>query len=169
MGLHAPMVVNLRRTDTEALKKTFSLIKGEMSQYKLKGKAYKRGEASGILLGGNLMTLASLCGTPYFPEEKEIILFIEETKEPLYRMERAFLQLLFSLKKSTIKGLVLGDLGEINSLEFLERVSEFLQEDIPIGFSFPFGHISKNFPLVVGAKARLRVYEKLSELEVKAF
>lgn len=168
-GLHGPMVATLGSTNKEALKKTFSLIKGGMVQYKLKGKAYKKGETTGVLLGGNLMTLASLCGTPYFPEEKEIILFIEETKEPLYRIERAFLQILFSLKKDVIKGLVIGDLGEINPLEFLERVSEFLLEDIPIGFSYPFGHIPKNFPLVVGANARLKVYEKFSELELKAF
>ncbi len=167
-GLHAPMVVNLSNTEKGALRKTFSLIRGEVSQYKLRGRAFRKGEARGVLLGGNLMSLASLCGTNYFPkEEKEIILFIEETNEPLYRIERAFLQSLFSFPQRALKGLVLGDLGEVNPLEFLERVSEFLPDHVAVAFSFPFGHTAKNFPIVFGAMANLKVYEKIAELEIK--
>lgn len=167
IGLHAPMVVHLGELPKEVLKKTFELIKGKVSYYRLRGKAFRRGSASGILLGGNLMTLSSLCGTPYFPQEKEIILFIEEIKEPLYRIERAFLQILFSLPNGALKGLIVGELSEINPLEFLERISEFLQDKVPVGFAFPFGHTLRNYPLLVGAKARLRVLEKIAELEIK--
>jgi muramoyltetrapeptide carboxypeptidase len=39
---------------------------------------YRAGEASGVLVGGNLETLLALAGTPYFPETQGGILFLED-------------------------------------------------------------------------------------------
>ncbi|RQW00734.1 MAG: LD-carboxypeptidase, partial [Calditrichaeota bacterium] len=69
----------------------------------------REGEARGILLGGTLSIIVSLLGTPYFPENDEnIILFIEEVNEPLYRMERAIVQLKLSGFVDRVRGLILG-------------------------------------------------------------
>jgi len=155
-GLHAPMIVNLSDLSEEALKNLLKVM-FENKDIVLKGKAYREGEAEGILLGGNLITLASLCGTPYLPLEKSLILMIEETNEKKYKIERAFLQVLFSFGINNIKGVIIGDLGKVDPLEFLKGVEEFLPENVPIGYSFPFGHIRDNFPLIIGEKAYLRV------------
>ncbi|MGC9109211.1 MAG: LD-carboxypeptidase [Caldimicrobium sp.] len=163
-GLHAPMIVNLATLKANSLKRTLEFIQGRPTSYKLKGKPFRVGESQGVLLGGNLLTLSSLCGTPYFFEEKELILFIEETNEPLYRVERAFLQILFSLPKGSLKGLILGNMGKVNSYEFLKRISEFLPEEIPIGYAFPFGHTANNNPLLIGSKVKMQVTEKRAEL-----
>ncbi len=163
LGFHAPMVVNLptlNKTALDALQKVVFMGKDNF----LQGKAFQEGEGEGILLGGNLITLASLCGTPYFNLEEPFLLFIEDTKEKLYRLERAFLQLFLVIKKENLKGLFLGSLGKVSPLEFLESVREFLPENIPIGYDFPFGHIKNNYPLIIGKKAYFKVKNDSAEL-----
>lgn len=164
IGLHAPMIVNLPTITRKSLERTFEILFKKQKTFKMTGKAFQRGSAKGILIGGNLMTLSSLCGTPFFPEEKEIILFLEETKEPLYRIERALLQILLSLPKGVLKGLIFGDLGEVKGENLLERLSEFFPEGIPLAYDFPIGHTSRNYPFLIGVRAELKVSSKRARL-----
>src|SRR3546814_4914322 len=46
------------------------------------------GKAQGRLLGGNLTVLAGLVGTPYLPDFDGAILFLEDTDEAPYRIDR---------------------------------------------------------------------------------
>lgn len=163
-GLHAPMLIHLSELHKNAFIRLKEIIFGKKKEEKLIGKGYRKGTAEGIILGGNLTVLASLCGTPYFPKEENIILLLEDINEKLYRIERSFLQILFSLPQNSLKGLILGDLGEVSPLEFLVRIEEFLPSHIPIGYNFPFGHIAKNYPFLIGAKAFFKVTEKRGEL-----
>jgi len=164
IGLHAPMIVNLYSITRESLERTFEMLFKKQKTFKMTGRAYQEGFGEGTLIGGNLMTLSSLCGTPFFPEEKEIILFLEETREPLYRIERALLQILFSLPKGVLKGLILGDLGEVKGEDLLGRLSEFLPEGLPLAFDFPIGHTSRNYPFLIGVRAELKVSSKRARL-----
>lgn len=165
-GLHAPMVINLPKLSKESFKrlKAYLLSPSKAFQGKLVGKAYRAGEATGIIIGGNLSLIASLCGTPYFPLEDKIILLIEETNEKLYRLVRNFLQIIYTLPRDSIKGLVLGDLGEVSPIDFLAQIEEYLPPYVPIAYSFPFGHSSKNYPFPIGAFAYLKVGLKKGEL-----
>ncbi|BAU23873.1 hypothetical protein THC_1508 [Caldimicrobium thiodismutans] len=164
VGLHAPMVVNLPELEKKSLKCLKKILLEDAEAFKIFGLAYRKGYSEGVLIGGNLSILASLCGTPYFPYEEEIILFIEETNEKLYRMERAFLQILYSLPKGALKGVVLGDLGEVKAEDFLKEMEEFIPEHIPVGYGFPFGHTSVNIPLPIGRRACLKISNKRAEL-----
>ena len=167
-GLHAPMIVNLPDLSEEVLKNLLEVIAGN-KDIELEGFAYKEGEAEGILLGGNLVTLASLCGTTYLPIEKSLILMIEETNEKKYRIERAFLQVVFTLGIENIKGIIIGDMGKINSLDFLKGIEEFLPKHIPIAYAFSFGHIKNNLPLIIGEKAYLVVKNGKAKLFQRSF
>ena len=168
MGIHAPMIVNLPSLNEEALKTLLDVI-FKRKDVILEGKAYQEGEGEGILLGGNLITIASLCGTPYFPSEGSWILLIEEMNEKRYRLERAFLQIIFTLGIYNIKGIVIGNLGKENPLEFLKQVENFLPEKVPIGYDFSFGHIKKNLPLIIGQRAYLVVKNQKAHLFQKNF
>lgn len=163
IGFHAPMLVNLPNLNKKALETLQEVVFLGKDLY-LKGKAFREGESEGILLGGNLITMASLCGTPFFPLEKNFLLFIEDVNEKPYRLERAFLQILFTIGRENLKGLILGSLGKVEPLEFLERIDEFLPENLPIGYNFPFGHIKDNYPLIVGKNAYLKVKNSSAEL-----
>ncbi len=167
-GVHAPMIADLPNLNKDTTKKLFEILFGNKDIY-LEGKSYQEGETEGILLGGNLITMASLCGTPYFSYVDDIILFIEDINEKLYRLERALLQIIFTLGKERIKGLILGDLGGENPLNFLENIKEFLPQYIPIGYEFPIGHGLKNYPVIIGKRAYLKIKNDKAELYQEKF
>jgi muramoyltetrapeptide carboxypeptidase len=72
----------------------------------------------GTLWGGNLSALCSLIGTPYLPRIDGGILYVEETGEQAYRIER----MLFELKLAGVldrqRAILIGGLGG-------QRVSEY--------------------------------------------
>ena len=63
----------------------------------------------GSVFGGNLTVLASLVGTPYFPDLKGSILFLEDVDEALYRIDRYALQLRLSGVLQGVRAIVLGE------------------------------------------------------------
>lgn len=67
------------------------------------------GQASGILIGGNLAVLASLIGTPYAPTRwDDKILFVEDTHEDVYQIDRLLTQLELAGILPKIKGFIFG-------------------------------------------------------------
>ena len=68
----------------------------------------QQGKAEGILRGGNLTSLVSLVGSKWQVDFTNKILFLEDTNEAYYSIERLFSQLYYSGSLAKIKGLVLG-------------------------------------------------------------
>lgn len=56
-------------------------------------RTYRPGVARGRLLGGNLSVLSAMVGTPYLPDFRGAILFLEDTNEAEYRIDRMMTQL----------------------------------------------------------------------------
>ncbi|MGE3397068.1 MAG: LD-carboxypeptidase, partial [Sphingomonas sp.] len=56
-------------------------------------RTFRPGRATGPLLGGNLTVLSALVGTPYLPSFDGAILFLEDTDEAQYRIDRMLTQL----------------------------------------------------------------------------
>lgn len=118
----------------------------------------------GTLWGGNLSVLASLAGSPYLPDVKGGILFLEDVSEQPYRIERMLYTLLLAgvLKKQ--QAVVLGDfrMGNIrdtydagyNLTAVAQTVSR--AAGIPVYTGFPFGHIANKTTFPLGAHARLQ-------------
>jgi len=79
------------------------------------------------------------------------------------------LQVIFTLGIENIKGIIIGDMGKIDSLDFLRGIEEFLPKHIPIGYAFSFGHIKNNLPLIVGEKAYLVVKNGKAKLFQRSF
>ena len=51
------------------------------------------GIATGEILGGNLTVLTSMLGSPYLPNFNHKILFVEDTDEDVYQIDRMLTQL----------------------------------------------------------------------------
>ena len=68
----------------------------------------KTGSTKGSLVGGNLKTLESLAGSKSDITTKNKILFVEDTGEYLYSIDRMFWNLKRSGKLSQLKGLIIG-------------------------------------------------------------
>lgn len=117
-----------------------------------------------VLWGGNLTLLTSLLGTPYFPEIKGGILFLEDVAEHPYRIERMLTQLLHAGVLSRQKAILMGQFTEFKLTAHdkgfkLQAVIDWLrsQTKTPILTNLPYGHVATKVLLPVGAKVDLAV------------
>ena len=67
-----------------------------------------KGKASGKLIGGNLTVLCHIIGSPYLPDFKDKILFVEDVHENIYSMDRMLTHLKLSGNLDKIAGFVFG-------------------------------------------------------------
>lgn len=125
------------------------------------------GTAEGQLIGGNLTLVASLIGTPYDVSYKNKLVFLEDVGETPYRIDRMITQMISAGKFDNIKGIILGVFLNCetkernNSLTLKEMLEDRLQRlNIPIIYGMSFGHISNQFTLPLGIKARLNTEDK---------
>jgi muramoyltetrapeptide carboxypeptidase len=132
----------------------------------------KTGNAAGPLIGGNLKMLETIAGTASDINTKGKILFVEDTGEYAYSIDRAFENLRRSGKLEYLAGLIVGgfklkpdDPGE----EFGRTVADIVTEktrgcSYPVCFDFPVGHQRANFALRCGLRHQLMVTDKGSTL-----
>ena len=114
------------------------------------------GRATGPIIGGNLSVLTSLIGTPYEPDTHGKILFLEETNEDPYRVDRMLLQLKQSRKLKAAVGIILGDFSP-QTLETLHiSISELIApEGKPTLAGLSCGHTSPTITLPLGQTIEL--------------
>ena len=120
-------------------------------------KFYKEGNAEGILWGGNLSTIASMCGQDFIPDEK-FIFFAEDLNEPVYKIDKMFQQLMnIETFKKNCTGIVLGNFSGIDSELWLQEYFKELAEniEIPIVSGFKITHNKDKITLPIGAKAKI--------------
>ncbi|WP_247538391.1 muramoyltetrapeptide carboxypeptidase [Ralstonia pseudosolanacearum] len=128
------------------------------------GDCARPGRYAGTLWGGNLAMLCSLVGTPYLPDIRDGILFVEDINEHPYRVERMLLQLQQAGVLEAQQALVLGDFSGYKTTLYdagydfgamLAYLAEHLS--IPVVSGLPFGHCPTKATLPVGAQAELDV------------
>ena len=115
------------------------------------------------LWGGNLSVLCSLLGTPYFPQIKGGVLFLEDVGEHPYRVERMLNQLILAGVVGQQKAVLLGQFTNYKLVPAhdkgfkLSTVTAWLQSQIkaPVLTGLPFGHVPTKVLLPVGAKVDL--------------
>lgn len=116
----------------------------------------REGQSKGVLLGGTLSVLNTLLGTPYYPVLNKIILYIEDVNEPLYRIERALLQLKLAGMMNYITGVIFGRFQLNNEdIRIWPELSYLFPDKIPIVLNMPYGHNPKSCALPLGISARL--------------
>lgn len=114
------------------------------------------------LWGGNLSVLTSLVGTPYFPDVRGGVLFLEDVGEHPYRIERMLTHLLHSGVLARQKAVVMGQFNGFKLTPHdrgfnLNRVWEWLRGKVkvPVLTNLPYGHVPTKVLLPVGGKVDL--------------
>jgi len=133
----------------------------------------RKGNAKGILVGGNLKTLETLTGTRSDLNTKDCLLFLEDTNENLYSIDRMFRHLKRSGKLEKLAGLIIGgfkikpdDPGEDFGRTLYDIVLDQVREyNYPVCFEFPVGHQKNNYALKCGVIHELMVDKTLSTLK----
>lgn len=120
-----------------------------------KTKVYYQGDAKGILWGGNLATIVSMCGLDFIPDDK-FIFFTEDLGEDTYKIDKMMTQL-FNIEKfrKNIQGIVLGEFLDIkNKKHFDELFFEIGGKyKIPVLSGFRITHGKDKITVPYGAKA----------------
>jgi muramoyltetrapeptide carboxypeptidase len=122
----------------------------------------KPGVASGILYGGCLSILVSLLGTPWEPDTRNRLLFVEDVGAKPYQIDRMLWQLRVAGKLEGVTGIVFGEMLDCASPgaepDLLEKViaSALADFDGPIALGLRSGHVSRdNVTLTFGVEAEL--------------
>lgn len=120
--------------------------------------------ARGELWGGNLAMIAALAGTPWLPQVKGGILFLEDVGEHPYRVERMLTQLVYAGVLQQQKAILFGQFTNYRLAPHdrgfkLQTVIEWLRTQVkgPVFTGLPFGHVPTKVVLPVGAKVELAV------------
>ena len=171
-SIHAPMAKALAdhggdNADNRAL---LDFLAGEGLEYSLDPSPMNRpGDATGLLVGGNLSVISDLVGTPFDVIKPRRILFIEDVNEPIYKIERMLYQLRLSGVLADLAGLIVGkfsgcapdaDFASVNNI-----VADLTRDySYPVAYDIPVGHVTHNIPLVCGAACSLSVGESSVEI-----
>lgn len=142
------------------------LVGQKMNYTAIPNEKNKLGIAEGVLIGGNLKTLETLAGSKSDINTDGKILFVEDTGEYLYSIDRMFWNLKRTGKLSKLKALIIGGFkikpSEDLADEFGKNLYDIVLEKIkqynyPVCFDFPVGHQKNNFALKCGVMHQLNV------------
>ena len=135
----------------------------------LKGcKILKQGKAFGKLAGGCLSLIVSSLATPYALDTKNKILFLEDTNEKVYALDRMLTQLKNAGCLKSVKAILIGTL---HSKEADARATLAMLKDVlkdfkgPIVFGFPAGHTDDFISLPLGVEVTLNTQRKKLEFK----
>nr|WP_307533236.1 LD-carboxypeptidase [Pedobacter sp. W3I1] len=163
--LHAQMPYTFDESTPAALLSLQKALFGEKQTYSYQSAFKNRaGEATGILIGGNLSLLTMVQGSVSEMDFTDKILFLEDVGEQEYAIDRMLRMLKRAGKLKTLKGLVIGAFNEIEEekISFGQTADEVIWDivkeyDFPVCFNFPMGHINNNLSMVLGAEVNLKV------------
>lgn len=115
------------------------------------------GRAQGPLVGGNLSVLAGLVGSPYFPDTRGAILFLEDVGEPPYRIDRLITHLKLAGVLEGLAGFIFGQCVDCDpgpgygSLTLEEILQDHIQPlGIPAWMGAWIGHVEPLWILPIG-------------------
>jgi muramoyltetrapeptide carboxypeptidase len=134
-----------------------------LAQERWRTTTIRPGKAAGLLVGGNLSVLASLVGTPWLPDFTGRILFLEDTGEAEYRIDRMLTQLALAGILGKAAGIVFGQCtrctaGIAGYSGF--TVPQILEQHLaPLGVpafqGANIGHVANQLAIPVGVRAEI--------------
>lgn len=160
--IHGPVVKGFNDDrGREGLDRFFHLVRDPVETPEIElsrtGRVIREGKASGPVFGGNLSLVCHLLGTPFMPDLTGAILFLEETGEPLYRIDRMLTHLTLCGVFDKLSAVLIGDFGDgLDTEDVMGLLTERLRPvGIPAATGLPAGHHGRNTPLPIGLQAVL--------------
>lgn len=125
------------------------------------------GSCEGPIVGGNLCTLNLLQGTPYMPDLRGKVLFLEDDNIMgeyfCFEFARNLASLLQSEGAQEVAGIVFGRFEESCGMtaDMMRRIiKDVVPTEIPVVFGADFGHVFPMVTLPIGGRVRVEVGER---------
>ncbi len=120
------------------------------------------GQARGRLIGGNLSVFSGIVGSPYVPDFQGAILFLEDTNENIYRIDRLMTHLKIAGVFDKLAGFIFGQCSgcapdaDYGSLTLEEVVWDHIKPlGIPAWYGAMIGHIEPIVTLPIGLEVEI--------------
>ncbi len=167
--MHGPVLTSLATSTNLALERYFQCLTGSwLSEIDISGieVLQKSDTVTAPLIGGNLASLVTFLGTPYDFKWDGKIVVLEDTNEPLYKVDRMLTQLSLAGKFARLSGLILGGFSgspvasDVEKRRYIESIWSRVaavckQGNYPIWGNFPIGHCPENLTLPLGSFAQM--------------
>jgi muramoyltetrapeptide carboxypeptidase len=166
---HGPMVAMdfARGPSRRALDHLTHLLSGQTRNFELAARDVIRpGTAEGELIGGCLSVVVAMLATPWQPDFDGRILFLEDTGEKAYRIDRMLVQLRQAGVFERVAGVVFGAIRPLEgSAPEGTLITEFVADQTaglkcPVLFGIEAGHGTENMTLPFGLRARLESVQR---------
>ena len=167
MSIHGTMSSFLAKGGTDETSTLVrDLLMGRVPRYELPAHPQNiTGQASGVLVGGNLCTFTPNLGSQADATKgQNLILFVEEVEESMHNIDRQMRILQMNGVLDRCRGVILGEFTDCGTEFTYESVEAMLHEmlkeyHIPVLCGFPGGHGDVNLPLVMGSPVTIDVRE----------
>lgn len=135
----------------------------------------QEGTCEGTIIGGNLCTLNLLQGTPYMPDIRNKVLFLEDDNIMgdyfCAEFDRNLESLLQIEGADTIRGIVFGRFDDSCGLT-AETMADLIQDKvpahIPVIFGVDFGHVFPMITFPIGGTVKLSADKDGAEIQIIA-
>ena len=162
VAMHGPLVFELGRLAPDVLDWQLRLLQDPTPAGPVPGMSSDTlvpGAAEGALCGGCLSLVVATLGTPYQIDAAGKLLLIEDIGEAPHRIERMLTQLAEADVLGSASGFVVGqatDADDTKTLPLRQIWFDLLAPyEKPAVLGFPFGHVTPNYALPLGVRARL--------------
>ncbi len=162
VALHGPLVFELGSLPPDVLDWPLRLLQDSTPAGLVPGAALDAlvpGVAEGALCGGCLSLVTATLGTPYQIDAAGKLLLLEDIGEAPHRIERMLVQLAQAGVLESAAGFVIGqatDSDDAGALPLRQLWADLLAPyGKPAVLGFPFGHVTPNYALPLGVRARL--------------
>jgi len=159
---HAPMVAMdiAYGLSARAKEHFWGLLTGETRDWKIElGEIIRPGVIEAEMVGGCLSLLVTTLGTPYEVDTTGKLLFLEDTDEKPYRIERMLTHLKMAGKLDRLSGVVFGDFTRCDgegTRDVRQVIGElFADAPYPVVMGMAAGHGQENLALPFGVKMAL--------------
>ncbi|MBO3463535.1 S66 peptidase family protein [Aetokthonos hydrillicola] len=133
-----------------------------LMQVKNRIRTINPGKARGRLIGGNLSVLSGIVGSPYVPNLKGAILFLEDTNENVYRIDRLITHLKLAGVFNQLSGFIFGQCtqclpdADYGSLTLEEVLNDHIRPlKIPSWSGAEIGHLDTILTLPIGTEVEI--------------
>ena len=156
---HGPVVTSLGGSTQQSMEGLLQAV-AEKEHVKIDtagGHVIQAGKTTAAVNGGNLTTLCHLIGTPFEPQFRNHILFLEDCNEAAYRVDRMTTQMRLAGCLDGVAGIVLGSFEGCGPAEDIIAIFNDLglPKNVPVLGGLQVGHGTFNTTLPLGVPACL--------------